>query len=154
MSVLEFTVYGRAQPQGSARAFVVGGKARITSANARMKPFRSSVTQQARYAIAQMGAPEPVFGKHVAVRAELEFTFRKPPSVAKKRTACVVKPDLDKLARMACDALTGAAWHDDAQVVEMVARKVYGPVEGMTVRVTAWTREEGVCGSPAIAACV
>lgn len=135
--MLEFTVYGRPEPQGSARAFVIGGKARITSANAKMKPFRSSVTQQARYTVAQMGLSEPVFGKHVPVRVVFHFSFRKPESVSMKRTHCVVKPDIDKLCRMAADALTGCVWHDDAQVVEMVAKKHYGPVEGLSISVEA-----------------
>lgn len=135
--MIEFTVYGRPEPQGSARVFLVGGKARITSANAKMKPFRQSVTLVALETVAEMGMPTPLYGKHIPVALEVTFCFRRPESAPKKRIACVVKPDLDKLVRMACDALTGVVWHDDAQVVEMHPRKVYGHVEGMTVRVRA-----------------
>ncbi len=35
------------------------------------------------------------------------------------------KPDLDKLARALKDALKGVLYHDDAQVVVLLARKVY-----------------------------
>ena len=132
---LQFEVQGTPQPQGSARAFIVGGKARITSANAKMMPFRQQVTQMARYTIASQNAPEPMFSKQTPVRLVLDFTFRKPVSAPKRRTHCAVKPDVDKLCRMAADALTGSVWHDDAQVVELIARKHYGQVEGMRVQV-------------------
>lgn len=36
-----------------------------------------------------------------------------------------VKPDADKLERAVLDALTGVAWVDDAQVIDVRARKVY-----------------------------
>ena len=38
-------------------------------------------------------------------------------------------PDLDKLIRGVLDALTGMAYHDDSQVVEVYARKVYASGE-------------------------
>lgn len=46
----------------------------------------------------------------------------------------VVKPDADKLARAICDALTGIAYHDDAQVTDLVCRKRYAasPPSSMT----------------------
>lgn len=43
-------------------------------------------------------------------------------------------PDLDKLVRAVLDALTGLAYHDDAQVVEIHARKVYGDTTIIDVR--------------------
>ena len=132
---LSFTAYGKPEPQGSAKGFLIGGKVRITSANPKMRPFRSSVTAEARYTVAQENLPEPVFPKHEPVRLVVTFTFLKPPSVPRRREHCVVKPDLDKLTRLVNDALTGVAYADDAQVVETVSRKVYGPIEGVTVTV-------------------
>jgi Holliday junction resolvase RusA-like endonuclease len=134
VNVITFTVHGRPEPQGSSKAFIIGGKARITSANAKMKPFRSEVTRCALWEMAAHGME--MFGRHVPVRLAVTFIFRKPDSVSKKRTHCVVKPDLDKLTRTIGDALTGAAWHDDSQVVEIIARKVYGPVEGVSITVS------------------
>ena len=51
-----------------------------------------------------------------------------------------VAPDVDKLVRGVCDAITdaGNVWADDAQVVRISASKVYvdaGSVPGVTVRV-------------------
>jgi Holliday junction resolvase RusA-like endonuclease len=78
-------------------------------------------------------AMEAVFTKHVPVRLWLTFQFVRPKS-AKNRPLMVVKPDLDKLVRGVCDALTGVIYHDDAQVVEIIASKRYGAVESVTVR--------------------
>ena len=35
-------------------------------------------------------------------------------------------PDIDKLLRAVCDALTGIAYADDSQIVEVMVSKVYG----------------------------
>lgn len=37
----------------------------------------------------------------------------------------VVKPDLDNVAKLICDALNGLAWHDDNAIVDMQVRKFY-----------------------------
>ena len=47
MSVLTFTAYGTPRPQGSAKAFVRGNRAFITSDNAKLKPYRHTLTQVA-----------------------------------------------------------------------------------------------------------
>ncbi len=44
-------------------------------------------------------------------------------------------PDVDKLARCALDALSGVVIKDDAQVVELYARKRYGEPERLEVAV-------------------
>ena len=132
---LSFTAYMRPVPQGSMKAFMVRGRARLTSDNAKLKPFRTELTRCALVAVAEAGLPVTPFGKHEPVKVTLLFMFRKPDSVPKRRTHCVVKPDIDKLERATFDALTGAVWHDDAQVVAVSKSKVYGPIEGVTVTV-------------------
>ncbi|MBG9357796.1 RusA family crossover junction endodeoxyribonuclease [Corynebacterium diphtheriae] len=37
------------------------------------------------------------------------------------------KPDLDKLIRSTCDALTGTAYLDDNQINQITAQKIYTP---------------------------
>jgi Holliday junction resolvase RusA-like endonuclease len=132
---IAFTVYGKSEPQGSSKAFIVGGKARITSANSKLKPFRSEVTRVAIEAV-KGKAPScvgPLFVHHEAVKASLIFYFRRPSSIPKRRDHYVVKPDIDKLCRAICDGLTGVVWHDDAQVVSMFAVKKYGDVERVEI---------------------
>lgn len=139
--MIDFTAYCTPQPQGSAKAFVIAGKARITTDNTKLKPFRSEVTRCAMSAVLGLGVGDPkdvwngqaYFPKHLPVRLTLEYTFRKPDSVSKKRMHQVVKPDLDKLVRATGDALTGVIYHDDAQVVEVIARKLYGAIESVRV---------------------
>jgi len=113
-------VAGVPQPQGSARAFVRGRRAIVTTANPQLHGWRELVTH----------------GVHAALPAEwrllegpvtvtLVFALPKPPSVPKRRTVPTTRPDVDKLARAVLDALTGLVFHDDAQVVLLTAMKTY-----------------------------
>ena len=140
MKRIAFTVNALAQPQGSMNAYKRGRHIVVTSANKKLKPFREQVTAAARVALflagydGDEGPKSPMFGKHVPVLIELAFTFVKPKSVG-KRIHSVVKPDLDKLVRGVFDALTGTVWADDAQCVEISARKAYGAAESVTIAV-------------------
>lgn len=63
------------------------------------------------------------------VKVILVFTFDKPRSAPKRRRTWPVtrgSGDVDKLTRACFDALTDAGvWRDDAQVVDVRARKVF-----------------------------
>lgn len=127
MNVLQFSVNLRAEPQGSTKAFVIPGtnRAIVTSANAKMKPFRSEVTRMAMATLADMNCAEPMLGKHVPAAISVVFYFTQPESIPKSRLYPVVKPDIDKLLRAVLDALTGVAFKDDAQVVQTRTAKRY-----------------------------
>ena len=47
------------------------------------------------------------------------------------------KPDLDNCLKLVADALNGIAWHDDKQVVEVLARKFYAEVSRTVLEVSA-----------------
>lgn len=65
----------------------------------------------------------------------LEFSVPKPKSAPKKRDVLPHKrPDLDKLVRAALDAMSGVAFRDDAQIVDITATKRYG-TPGVYVRI-------------------
>lgn len=140
-SQIDFTVYATPTPQGSMKGFVLPGKngakarAILTSDNSKLKPYRQEVTRCAMVALRDAGLPEPFAGKHVPVRITMDFYLAKPPSVPKKRTQHVVKPDCSKLVRAGEDALTGVMYTDDAQVVEISARKHYGSPERVIISV-------------------
>ena len=68
------------------------------------------------------------FGKGVPVRLMVTFTFARPPSAPKKRRYPAVKPDVTNLLQLVADALSKWAITDDAQIVEVLARKGYGPL--------------------------
>lgn len=125
MRQFHVTVYASPAPQGSLRAFVVRGKAHLTSDNAKTVPFRHAVTLLARRQMADLGLEEPLAGKHVPVSLILDFHLSRPPSLSKRRVEPAVKPDIDKLSRSVLDSLTGVLYIDDGQVVELQARKHY-----------------------------
>lgn len=112
--MISFNVVGKAEPQGSTRAFVVNGKAVTTSTNKNLKPWRSCVFDAALKA---MGGAPMVMGP---VEIWAEFRIQRPASSPKTRETLPDKtPDLDKLARGLFDALTGVCWDDDKRVVRM-----------------------------------
>lgn len=137
MKELSFIVYGIPAPQGSMKAFVMGGKARITSDNKKLKPYRQEVAETALIERAHAGFHEVFASKHVPVEVFYHFFFERPPSIPKKRVMHVVKPDLDKLLRSTTDALTGILYADDAQIVSYgKSRKDYGSPARVEIKVS------------------
>lgn len=132
---MKFTVYVKPQPQGSAKAFVRGRRAIITSDNTKLKPFRNEVTAVVLRACEDAMAVTPLAPKHVPLGLDLEFVFHRPPSIPRKRQEMVVKPDIDKLARATLDALTGVLFADDAQVTTLTVRKRYGGPERVEISI-------------------
>ena len=133
-ALLSFTVYGRPEPQGSTRAFVVKGRAVVTSANPNIKGWRDLIASEARV---QMQGLPPVDGP-VEVRAS--FYLPRPKSV--KRVSPTVKPDLDKLARGVLDSLTNVVYRDDAQVTSLQVSKHYVTAEVPNPCVSIWVGTE------------
>lgn len=125
--MLAFTVHGVAQPKGSARAFVAGGRAVVTSANRNVKAWQQLVALGASDAI-RVGRRGLTDGP---VRVIVTFHLPRPKKYARRGGAIAhtTKPDVDKLARCVLDALTAIVFRDDAQVVELVARKEYAAVD-------------------------
>ena len=121
---ITFTVLGVPVPQGSMRGIVVDGKARMLSDNEKTGPFRQEVGWCALRALE--GREQPFCAKHVPVWVRIMFVFPKPVSAKKSRQRPVVKPDADKLIRSCFDAMKGIMWHDDAQIVSVLAQKYYG----------------------------
>ncbi len=144
---VEFFVAGVAQPKGSARAFVPKGWSRavVTSSNPRLKEWQTLVSLQAARHVSQGVLDGPVV-------VELAFVLHRPDSLPKRVAHCTKKPDVDKLARAALDALTGIVIKDDAQVVCLVATKSYAPpgkMTGVHVRVRSARIDEQLAFDPA-----
>ena len=117
--VVRFTVYGTPVPQGSSKAFVVKGRAIVTSDNKQLRPWRAEVAHAAREAWegrAPLDEPVAVFAF---------FTLARPASRPKRDKYPDRKPDLDKLIRGLLDGLTGPLLKDDARVVRLICDKVY-----------------------------
>lgn len=107
---LDMFVPGRPAPQGSKRH--VGGGIMVESSKA-VAPWRTTIAWHA----AQAWAGPPLQGAVVVV---YEFVMPRPSGCPKRSTPAAVKrPDIEKLARAASDALTEIVWRDDSQVVDM-----------------------------------
>jgi len=125
--MLTFTVPGKPTQMGSKRAFIVGGK--DTKPRAVITDTNSKARQQWANAVAAQ-ASEAMAGRAVLtgpIELRARFCFLRPKShYGTGRNAGTVKaaapvhhtqiPDLDKLARCLCDALTGIVYRDDKQV--------------------------------------
>jgi len=131
-----FTVYAKPQPQGSIRAFMIGGKPRLTSDNKKLKPYRTSVAEGAMYYLGDRGIDKPMAKQHEPVSIVFDFYLEKPKSMSKKRIRHTVKPDLDKLCRATFDSLKGVILHDDSIICDLSARKHYGLPERVEISVT------------------
>jgi crossover junction endodeoxyribonuclease RusA len=136
---LAFTVYGEAQPQGSAKAFVPKGWKRpiITSDNPDLKSWRQLVAEAANRALAQLPATDRDYLLE-GVRLTIAFYLPRPKSLPKRVTAHTKKPDIDKLVRAVADALTSIVFRDDSQVCELVTAKHYaaaGDIPRVEIRV-------------------
>jgi crossover junction endodeoxyribonuclease RusA len=116
--MIGFSVYGIPKAQGSVRAFkniiVQGGskEGRIAQAS-----WRTLIVDAARRACFS-----PLEGP---VYVSMTFYLPKPKSTPKSVLWPGKKPDLDKLVRAAADAMSTIVYHDDSQIVHMMASKRY-----------------------------
>lgn len=123
---VSFFAAGTPATKGSARAFVVNGRAIVTNAaGAKAKSWAAIVTDAAR---AAGGAV--VDG---SMRVALVFYLQRPKSHYRANgqikpgapTHAATKPDGDKLERCTWDALTGVLFTDDARIVSWSGEKRY-----------------------------
>jgi Holliday junction resolvase RusA-like endonuclease len=120
---MRFTVLGEPIPQGSLKAFTPKGWTRpiLTNDNKKTKPWRQQVSQTC---LESMKGGSPA-GRKVPMRLMVSFYFSKPKGI-KNFAEKVTRPDLDKCVRLVLDSLTGIAYEDDSQVIEIRADKQYG----------------------------
>lgn len=139
MTIVLFTVRGEPIPQGSARAFVRGGRPIVTSDNPRLSAWRDAIAAEA----AQAMTGPMVLG---AVAVRVSFYLPRPKGHYGKRGLLpsapryhVTKPDVDKLIRAVLDGITGIVVKDDSQVIYVEGHKSYGDTLG--ARVDVWESE-------------
>jgi Holliday junction resolvase RusA-like endonuclease len=153
---VSFVVRGLPVAQGNARAFIAKGKGgapdRAIYATSAAKGFggKTSPLQSWRNSLAA-GARETMGTRSLLdgpLCVRVVFVFPRPAShylpanskrpVRHLRGDAPVyhasKPDVDKLQRALLDALKLVVWHDDSQVADVRARKVYelSRVEGLS----------------------
>jgi len=130
MDEIVFFAEGVPAPQGS-KTHVGGG--RLVESSRRVGPWRDTVRAAA---IRALGGRPPRTGP---LEVWLRFIMPRPKSHLRRGRAQTDgwrllpfaprqhtgKPDVDKLVRAVLDALTGACWCDDAQVVAVHGEKGY-----------------------------
>ncbi len=121
---LTFFVAGIPQPQGSARGFVVKGRAVVTSDNPKNKDWRTLVHDAMEKRVGRL-SPGPFY-------VRLEFVLPRTKSLGTKTKPHTTRPDVDKLVRSALDAGHGVIWADDSRVTDITARKRYAKVAEQT----------------------
>ena len=117
-----FSVAGLPVPQGSLK--MMNGNI-VHVKDKELRAWRTDIGNTARNC--GVGLAE----KNVGVIIDLMFCMPKPTSV--KRPIPSTRPDLDKLIRAVLDALTGIAYIDDGQVVEITASKIYSSYTGVKI---------------------
>lgn len=115
-SPVTFDVAGIPVPQGSMVA--VNGRV-IHRRTPALQAWRHAINDEARRAF---DGRAPLAGP---VLVTLEFRYARPKSARKSAWYVDKRPDLDKVARAALDALTGVAFVDDAQVASLSLSKRY-----------------------------
>lgn len=124
-----FTVFGTAAPQGSKRHL---GNGVMVESSSRLRPWRNDVrcaaidNKPAGWDMARSMALDLIFwfprpASHYGTKNGISYLKANAP--AEPVSARV--GDIDKLSRAVLDALTGVAYLDDRQVVQLKARKAY-----------------------------
>lgn len=126
-TAVSFTVLGAAKAKGNMKAFPfkrTDGSlgAATTEGTKGSKDWQIAVQQAAQHQCAGRFFDGPV-------RLAVVFYLPRPQSLPKKVVHHTKKPDVDKLVRAVKDALKGVLWRDDAQVIELVARKGYASTQ-------------------------
>ena len=125
-------IRGIPAPQGSKTPGIrKDGSVFVREANPSLKDWRTAVN----FVLQSEWEGPPLEG---AVSVELHFLLLRPPSVSeKKRPYPSVRPDIDKLAKAALDAMTGIVFRDDAQVVRLDVTKAYAQESGLQLSARA-----------------
>lgn len=126
----KYTILGDPRPQGRPKFFRRGNFVGAYDPK-KSRDYKQTLA-------AQLAAQSPEFieqGKAVSIY--VEFVFARPKSLPKRVEDHVKKPDLDNLIKALKDAAKGILWHDDSQVVQLSARKVYGATPMTVIEVRA-----------------
>jgi crossover junction endodeoxyribonuclease RusA len=110
-------IAGLPRPQGSKKAFNRGGRIVLVEAAVGLKEWRELVGRMYKSRNLEF------YARPAAVVVDLIFLL---PQIKKPRQRYPTgKPDVDKLSRGILDSLSGIAYEDDSQVVQLNAQKVY-----------------------------
>jgi crossover junction endodeoxyribonuclease RusA len=125
---VHFFVPGKAAPKGSRTMY----RGRSVESSKEWPTWKEAI---ATVAIAERAKGRT---RRFADAVTLTVTFLLPKPKRPKHERHITRPDLDKLVRGVCDALTGVLWEDDSQVTCIMAVKRYADEDdrpGVYIRV-------------------
>ncbi len=129
---LDLIVPGPCEPKGRPRVRRRGAHVRLYTPQA-TEAYEERIAAHARRAAAELGGW--VVGRRVPLRLEVEVVCQRPKGLFRRiddngeRAPKTTRPDLDNYVKSILDGLQRAQlFADDAQVVELAARKVYGRI--------------------------
>lgn len=100
-----------------------------------MKAFKSDAKAQ----MLELGHLNTPFDKTDPLKVDITFIRTHPKAWSKKKKERelypITKPDLDNYIKFILDGLNEIAYHDDNQIAEIQAKKVYGSSEQTEIRV-------------------
>lgn len=128
--MIEFKYMGEPIGKGRPRVTARGGKFAHAYTPKKTKDFEDAIRFEF---MASNCEKMPVYDKDTPLYVVLKFGFRVPKSYSKKkREACLngkifptKKPDTDNIIKAVLDALVGAAYADDSQIITIIADKIY-----------------------------
>lgn len=120
--MITFEVLGNPVTQGSGKAITdrAGNARYIPDHRGPLTVWRSSIAHAA-----QLAADGAFAERGVPVWVSVTFRLQRPRSAPKRVLRPTTKPDIDKLARAALDALSGVLFADDSQVVSLALSKQF-----------------------------
>lgn len=119
--MITFEVLGTPVTQGSTKAYVRGTRAIVThDKRGPLMNWRATIAQAA-----QVAADGAFADRSVPVWVSVTFRLQRPKSAPKRVIRPTTKPDVDKMARAALDAMTGVLFADDSQVVSLHVQKEF-----------------------------
>lgn len=124
---------------------VAKGRPRVTRAGIAFTPAKTRAFEAHARMAAQiaMDGRDPIEGPVAVVVVAvmpipMSYSRKKAEAALAGATRPAKRPDIENVAKAAFDALNGIVYRDDSQIVEMVARKVYGLRPRVEVTVMGW----------------
>ena len=122
--MIKFSVEGTPIQQGSMRH--IGHGRMIHNKAVELAAWRADIASAAKLA-----GCKPILDP---IAITMKFRVKRPKSV--KREYPTVAPDLDKYVRSVNDGLTGVAFADDSQVIQIIASKEYADSPGVDIEIS------------------
>ena len=131
------TVPGEPIAKGRPKLGVVNGHAHAFTPK-RTRTYEDIIRQTAiREWKRPLIAERPIWMRATFVRAiPASWSIKKKNAASAGQVQPIGRPDLDNFWKACVDAMNGVVYVDDALIVEMAARKVYGAVPNVTVTLT------------------